>query len=234
MTGGNFDQLSSMIDRADKLLAELEGVYRRDLAAKDVSAEALNITHEVIEKCSNVLDQAMTLIFNSQISPLLTTQPKRGGYFPVAKDEQSYRSTLGQWNASNLGDILPSIDEKLRALQPFTSGNNAVYLRIRELANKKHTELTPQKRAERQRVNVNRPGMGGVSWSRSGVRFGAGVQVMGVPIDPHTQMPVPSSQVEVTVETWVSFHLSDTGEDALAFCRSAIAGVRRVVQTLFS
>jgi len=224
--------LESMIGRADRLLSELEQIYRQDLNAKQVSPDALNITHEVIEKCSNVLDQAMTLAFEREIKPKLSEQPKRGGYFPAANDELAYRSALGQWKAADLDQLAPNLDSKLRSLQPFTNGTNAIFARIRELANKKHTGLTPQVRHEERRVNVTRPGQSGVSWGQ-GVTFGGGVSVMGVPIDPRTQMPVHTQGINVTVETWVSFRLQVGGEDAMSFCKLAVQAVRRAVKTLF-
>jgi hypothetical protein len=175
----------------------------------------------------------MTLAFDREIKPKLTEQPKRGGYFPAAANEQSYRSTLGQWKAADLDKLVPELDRKLRSLQPFCDPSNAVYSRIKELAANKHAGLVPQKREEQRRVNVSRPGGGGgVSWG-PGVVFGSGVRVMGVPIDPRTQMPAHTEGINVTVETWVSFHLTDTGENAWAFCTKAIEAVRRAVRTLF-
>lgn len=223
--------LNSMIQRAETLLAELERVYTRDLKAHEVSAEALNITHEVIEKCSNLLDQAMTLAFDIQIKPKLITLPKRGGYFPAANDEQSYRSTLGKWNAANLDVLVPDLDQKLRSLQPFSNVSNTIFARIKVLASKKHTGLAPQVRKEQRRVNVTRQGQGKVSWG-PGVTFGAGVSVMGVPVDPRTQLPIPTAGMDVAVETWVSFHFKEGGEDALIFCRAAVHATRHAVQTI--
>ena len=232
MTDSKIKTLESMVARADILVAELETICERDLQAQDVSDEILNITHEIVEKCSNVLDQAMTLYFERNIAPLLTEKPKRGGYFPAARDERSYRSTMGQWKASNLDKVAPDLDAKLRSLQPFSAESNIIYARIRELASKKHTSLEPQVKHERRQVSVTRPGAGGVSW-RAGVRFGHGVSVMGVPIDPHTQMPAHNRGIDVSEVTWVSFHFKYGGEDSLAFCRQAPKAARHVLKTLF-
>ena len=100
------------------------------------------------------------------------------------------------------------------------------------LANKKHASLEPQVRKVQRRVNVTRQGQGGVSWG-PGVTFGSGVSVMGAPIDPLTQLPVPTAGVDVAIEKWVSFHFKEGGEDALIFCQAAIQAARRAVQTLF-
>lgn len=231
-----FEQIAlveSMLLRANALVSELEKTYHRDLEAKDVSAEARNLTHEILEKCSNILDQAMAIFFEKEIRPLLSELPKRGGYFPVAKDEAAYRSSLGQWKAVDLGVLAPNLDAKLRSLQPFTDSRNSILLRMRELANRKHTSLAPQKRLEDRRVSVAAPGGGSVSWG-SGVTFGSGVSVMGVPINPRTQMPAHTQGIDIRVERWVSFHFEDGGENALSFCKESISATRRVVDTLLS
>lgn len=223
--------IESMIGRAEKLVAELTGIYSRDLQSQAVSDDALNLTHEVIEKCSNTLDQIMSLTFDREIKPLIAIQPKRGGYFPAALDEASYRSSLGQWNAANLDQIAPALESKLRSLQPFTGSQNSIFFRIRSIANQKHTRLLPQRKKEQRRVSVTSPGGGGVSWG-PGVTFGSGVSVMGVPIDPRTQMPVHSQGIDVAVERWVSFHFEDNGDDALEFCKASTEAARRAFEVL--
>jgi len=223
--------LHSMIDRAGKLTQELKTIYDRDLSNKEVSAEALNLTHEIIEKCSNSLDQSMSLLFERSIKPHLTDLPKKGGYFPAGKDEHAYKSTLGQWNASDLQNIAPEIDDRLRSLQPFTASRNAIYAQIKAFAAHKHTGLRPQTRNEQRRVNVTRPGQGGVSWG-PGVKFGQGVHVMGVPINPATQMPAHSEGINIDVEVWVSFLIEETGQNALDFCNAAIGAARAAIEAL--
>lgn len=222
--------LESMVRRAGQLSRELEAVYNRDLAAKSVSVEARNLTHEVIEKCSNIMDQAMSLCFERDIKPVVPN-PLERGYFPTATDEQSYRSSMGKWGAADLSVIAPAVDAKIRSLQPFASPQNTIFARIRSLANKKHTSLAPQKRVESKRVNVTSPSGGGVSWG-PGVTFGPGVSVMGVPIDPRTQMPAHSRGIDIKVEVWVSFEFEEGGENALVFCKSAVSAAKRVIDTL--
>lgn len=224
--------LHSMLDRADKLTSELKSVYDRDLAAKEVSAEALNLTHEVIEKCSNTLDQSMSMFAERYIYPLLSKVPaKERGYFPAGKDEQSYKSTLGQWGATDLQSIAPEIDGKLRQLQPFSDEANQVYANIKSFAAHKHRGLRPQIRTEQKRTHVSGPS-GSVSWDPSSVTFGSGVSIMGVPMNPQTQMPAHSRGIDITVQTWVSFLIEDTGEDALRFCSSAVAASRKAIETM--
>ena len=224
--------IKSMISRAGRLVRELEEIYQRDLGAQGVSAEARNLTHEVLEKCSNILDQSMSVLFEHEIRPNIAQPPKRLGYFPCAQSEHSYRTTLGQWGAPDLNELAPSVDAKLRTLQPFASQRNQIFARIRELANKKHTSLAPQRRVEEKRVNVSSQGAS-ISWNPSAVRFGSGVSVTGARIDPRTQMPVPTQGVNVKEVTWVSFHFEDgNGENALSFCKDAISAVEHAVDVL--
>jgi hypothetical protein len=216
-----------MITRADKLLVELQQAYDACLKTQSVSEEALNITHEVIAKCSDALDQIMHTTWESRIAHKLQKLPKRGGYFPAASDEQSYRSTLGQWNMTNLEEIDPEFDRILRSYQPMTNEKNKWISQLRDLANKKHTGLVPQKRYEEVRTRVERGG-GAISWS-SGVRFSGGMRVLGVPIDPRTQLPIPMADTKVTREIWVSFYLEGTQINALPFCQYAVSATKKII-----
>lgn len=223
--------LHSMVDRAEKLTMELRAIYNRDLAAKSVSPEALNLTHEIIEKCGNALDQSMFLFAERYIYPLLSKVPAKGGYFPAGKYEHSYKTTLGQWGAPNLQAIAPNLDVALRKLQPFSDDANRVYANIKSFAVHKHRGLRPQVRKEQNRTNVSGPS-GNVSWDPSSVVFSSGVTMLGVPMNPQTQMPAHSQGIDITLETWVSFLIEDTGEDAFQFCSSAAAATRKAIDAM--
>ena len=132
--------IQSLMSRADRLLSELQMEYDKCLHQQEVSADALNLTHEIIEKCANALDQLMHLSWEIRIAPKLTEPPKRGGYFPAARDEQSYRSTLGQWKATDLDNLDPTFAEILRHFQPMTSAENSWLADLRDLSSKKHTD----------------------------------------------------------------------------------------------
>ncbi|WP_370231221.1 hypothetical protein, partial [Cognatishimia sp.] len=70
------EEIDSLVERAQELFEDLEVAYNRDLEAKEVSKKAKNLTHEVLEKCSNILDQTMTICFELDIRPHLTELPK--------------------------------------------------------------------------------------------------------------------------------------------------------------
>ena len=70
-----------------------------------------------------------------------------------------------------------------------------------------------------------------MSWG-PGVSFGAGVSVMGVPIDPRTQMPVPNNVVQTEVVTWVDFRFSEVDESVLVFVDESVKNTTNVFQAL--
>ncbi len=43
-------ELESMLDRADELVVDLEGEYKKCLQLQNVTERAKNLTHEVLEK----------------------------------------------------------------------------------------------------------------------------------------------------------------------------------------
>ena len=75
-------------------------------------------------------------------------------------------------------------------------------------------------------------GVGGsVSWG-PGVTFGGGVSVMGVAIDPRTQLPIPNSQVKTQITTWVDFKFKENGLSAMPFVEESIKQVQRIFDDL--
>ena len=70
-----------------------------------------------------------------------------------------------------------------------------------------------------------------MSWG-PGVSFGAGVSVMGAPIDPRTQLPVPNNQVKTEIITWVDFRFKDNGLSALPFIEQSLKKVEQTFREL--
>jgi hypothetical protein len=117
--------------------------------------------------------------------------------------------------------------------QPFSSKENQLLDILAKIAAEgKHVRLTPQKRTEAHRIKVSRPGGGSVSWDASSVKFGAGVSVMGAPIDPRTQRIVQTPGVTEEVEIWVSFVFNDYAVNALGFCKEACQKTRALIEEM--
>lgn len=225
--------IRSMVIRTEKLLSELTTEYDKCQQKKFVSDDACNITHEILEKCSNALDQLMYAAWSARIAPQLTELPKRGGYFPIARDEKSYKSMLRQWKAESIESMDAEFSRILRECQPMTNPQNEWMAKLRELANKKHSGLLPQTKIENKITTVER-GDGAISWDAGQVRFSPGVVILGAPIDARTQLPKPMPGMHTKSEIWVTFILEGTNLNALGFCQSAVAGTKRLIEIFAS
>jgi hypothetical protein len=94
----------------------------------------------------------------------------------------------------------------------------------------KHQALVEQSRTETRQVTVS-SGSGSVSWG-PGVKFGSGVSVMGVPIDPKSQMPVPNTDTKTEVVIWIDFRFHEIDESVLSFIDASIANVDKLFRSL--
>ena len=88
--------------------------------------------------------------------------------------------------------------------------------------------MVEQTRTETKTVEVkSKTGGGSVSWD-PGVTFGSGVSVMGVPIDPRTQMPIPNKTTTTTVTTWVDFKFDGINISALALLKQSLQEISKL------
>ncbi len=228
-------ELESMLDRADELIRDLEAEYKNCLKAQNVSERAKNLTHEVLEKLKNVLDHTMRRAWRKYIAPNLLERDRERVlvYFPIASDLHSFRSILGRANKGNVDKVHKNPYSFLLKKQPFSSKENQWLELLAKIAPEgKHVELIPQKRTETRRITVSGPGGGSVSWDQSAVKFGAGVSVVGAPIDPRTQRIVPTPGVTEQVEIWVSFIFDSYGVNALGFCKEACQKTRVLIKEM--
>jgi hypothetical protein len=148
-------------------------------------------------------------------------------YFPIISKSDDLKSILGRAKMSDLEISHRGFYKFIDSVQPY----NQDYLWLKHLANyasEKHIRLTPQTKMETRRVTVSRGG-GSVSWG-PGVKFGGGVSVMGVPIDPATQMPVPNNITETKVENWVSFLFEGSDVNVLWLCKKSVEDGENIVK----
>lgn len=116
----------------------------------------------------------------------------------------------------------------LEAVQPYRDPWLGQFNQLNN--HNKHQDLVEQTRTEAQQVAVSRAG-GSVSWG-PGVTFGSGVSVMGVPIDPRTQMPVPNNVAKTEVVVWVDFRFKEIDQSVLPFVQASLQNVEKVFRGL--
>ena len=213
--------LKSQLDRAKKLLMELEASAQRDLNKQSVSEETKNLTQETLLKMIRLFDQGWRAIFSKFYEPFLVQDEARKIkiYFPLVSKLSDLQATLGRCKMLDLEADHPEIYKWLESIQPYQDGQNWIAL-CKKYADESHIRLTPQTTTETKRVHISSGG-GSVSWGES-VTFGSGVSVMGVPIDPRTQLPVPHDSVRTEIQRWVSFLFEGTDINVLGLCKTAV------------
>ena len=147
-------------------------------------------------------------------------------YFPILPDKKVFDARIDQW-FPGLRQAAPAVVAGLEAVQPFQPGREWLGQVNRVNTENKHGDLVEQTRVESQQTRVTGQGGGQVSWV-PGVTFGKGVSVMGVPIDPRTQLPVPHPLIKVERITWVDFQFADIGVSALGLLKKARAGIGEI------
>ncbi len=228
-------ELESMFDRADELISDLEDEYNNCLKAQKVSERAKNLAPEIVVKLRSALDHAMRWAWNKHVSPNLVEQDRKRAhvYFPITSGLGSFRSRLGEGRMSDLDKVHKKLYDFLLRKQPFSAEENRwLDLLTKIAAEGKHIRLTPQKLTEKmRRITVSTPS-GAVSWDASSVRFGAGVAIMGAPVDPVTQRVVPTRGVVERLDILVVFVFDTYGVDVLTFCKEACQKTRALIEEM--
>lgn len=151
-------------------------------------------------------------------------------YFPIRQSKQEFDQAINK-DFPNLQATNSDVYNILESVQPYHDKWLGEFNRLNN--NNKHQDLEEQTRIESRYVTVSSPnGEDSVSWSSSGVTFSGDVRVMGVSIDPKTQMPVPNNQVKTEITTWVDFKFKDNGESVLPFIEKSIKSVEAIYKRL--
>lgn len=217
--------IEALIRKAHEGAKGLRAAYDASLHERYIREDLKVEIKNAFENLRSCLDYLAHEVFENWCSP--HPKPDRL-YFPIRQSESDFDAVI-QRDFPNLNQVAPVIFEFLKSIQPF----HDPWLReFNQLNNhNKHEDLVPQTRTEARHVTVSSPQGGGVSWG-PGVVFGSGVSVMGVPIDPSTQLPVPNNLVETKVMIWVDFRFSDIDEPVIPFVEASIQKVQNIYHEL--
>lgn len=149
-------------------------------------------------------------------------------YFPIRQTPTEFKQTI-QRDYPGLQSNCKALYDILESMQPFRDPWLGQFNRLNN--ENKHQDLVEQTRTESRLVTVTAPGGGAVSWG-PGVTFGSGVRVMGVPIDPGTQLPMPNDTVSTNITTWVDFRFREGGQSVLSFIDMSIDRVEKTYQSI--
>lgn len=221
------ESIKALLVRAGDQIQKIEAEYQKSLHAQVVDPE---LRVDIKNACEN-LRSALDYVARDIRERYCSAAPANARfYFPILPDQQTFDSRLDEW-FPGLRQVAPKIVASLEARQPFKAGREWIGQFNQVNNENKHGDLVEQTRSEHVRTTVTGTGGGQVSWG-PGVTFGSGVSIMGVPVDPRTQLPVPHPSVKVERMTWVDFQFADIGISALGLLKATLAGVREIEEEI--
>jgi hypothetical protein len=216
--------IEALLKRATADAKTLKDAYEASLHAKQVSGELKVQIKTIFENLRSCFDYMAQDIFDSKCAG--SKKPNRL-YFPIRHTPTDFHQAIAG-DFPGLAASAPAVLAAIEAIQPYSDPWLGQFNKLNN--HNKHQDLVEQTRTEARYVTVSNGG-GSVTWG-PGVRFGAGVKVVGAPIDPRTQMPIPTSQVKTEVVVWVDFHFTEINESVLPFVNASVKKTTTLFETL--
>ncbi len=205
-------------------MASLKNDYQTSLKAKEVSEKLKVDIKNILENLRSCMDYIARDVYDKFISGT----PGRL-YFPIRHTANEFHQAISR-DYSGLDQSAPNVYAIIEQVQPYNDPWLGKFNRLNN--DNKHEDLVEQTRTESRRVTVSsKSGGGSVSWG-PGVTFGSGVSVVGVPIDPRTQMPVPNTITDTKVEIWVDFKFRDNNESVIPFLDRSVDKIESVCNSI--
>ena len=216
--------IRALLKKANVEFGELRRAYEASLHEKVVREDFKVSIKNVFENLRSSLDYLAHDIFETHCSG--AKKPAKL-YFPIRQTPQEFNAAIAK-DYPGLPSAAKPVLDLLESIQPY---NDAWLGQFNKLNNhNKHQDLVEQTRTEARHVTVSR-GEGSVSWT-PGVTFHGNVSVMGVPIDPRTQLPVPNNSVKTQITVWVDFRFKELDLPVLPFTEQSIQKVDKLFEQL--
>jgi hypothetical protein len=225
------NSIRAQIKRAAELLPKIEEEYQNSLHAQSIDEELKLDIQTFCGHLRSALDYLAKDIVETHCP---NANPRKRLYFPITSDAASFSNTMNQ-SYTDLSTNCTPIFNLLERIQPYQSNENKWLTQFNNVNNEnKHNDLVEQTRTETKTVEVkNKQGGGSVSWG-SGVTFGSGVNVMGVPIDPRTQMPVPNNTTTTKVTTWVDFKFDGINVSVIGLLKHTLNEITSIADEIIN
>jgi len=217
--------INALLKRSAGDFDTLRGKYERCLHEQTISADLKIDIKNLSGNLRSVLDYIANDIRDTHCP---SAKLDDSFYFPILPDVASFNGQCKKWYPG-LQNSCPDLWSYLESIQPYHKDYQWLGYFNRLNNENKHDSLVEQIRTETTRVNVKFGG-GRVSWDPDAVKFGSGVRIGGVPVNPATQMPVPHSSQTVEAVTWVDFRFDGINVSALALLKNSLEGIYEIAQ----
>lgn len=220
--------VQALIKRSEEVFKSLTSDYEKSLHNKSVSSELKIDIKNLCENLRSVLDY---LAHDIRETHCPSANPSDRFYFPIFPDFANFNGQCSQWypglqsaclNLWNYLESIQSYHKKFEWLGQFNRLNNE----------NKHDSLVEQEKTETKRVHVELQNGGSVSWNPSGVKFGSGVYIGGVLVNPESQMPIPHPSQEVKIINWVDFRFKGINVSAITLLKNSLDGISKIAEDI--
>ena len=225
--GKRRDNIQALLNRCDDDIKSNEEEYHQSLHDKQIRSD---LQVDIKNYCGNLRSVLDYLAHDIREIHCPGANPKVRFYFPIFQSQKEFESQTKKWYP-NLDKVEPALFNYLGSLQPYHNDGRCLGTFNRINNENKHGNLVAQTRMESERVNVSFPG-GKVSWSPKNVKFGHGVRIGGVPVDPSTQMPIPHPSQKVEKVIWVDFKFEGEDVSALGLLKDALEKVKSIAVSI--
>ena len=174
------ESIKALLDRSAEDLRQLRGDYDASLQAKAISSE---LKIDIKNLCGN-LRSVLDYLAHDIRETYCPLAANKIFYFPIVDSAPGF---AGQMLASypGLEASKPALYAYLSSVQPFQGADKLWLSQLNKVNNlNKHGELVEQTRVTTEQVKASSTSGAQVSWNPANVRFGAGVLIGGVPVDP--------------------------------------------------
>ncbi len=223
------EDIKALLNRAEKDLHKIESQYDASLRNQSISADLKIDIKNFCENLRSVLDY---LAHEIRETCCPTAKAQERFYFPIFPDQAQFEAQMARWFA-NLDIACPDLWRYLESIQPYNGDEKKWLGRFNRLNNEnKHGALVEQTKTETKEIRATTKGGGQVSWNPANVRFGRGVYIGGVPVDPISQRPIPHPSLKVEDITWVDFRFAGIGVSALGLLKQSLHGVGAIANEI--
>jgi len=218
------DDISVLLARCSDVHDRIKAAYAASLKNKQVSSELRLDVKYVCESYRSVLDYLAHDIREAHC-PL--ANPSDRFYFPILPNNATFTSRTNQWYPY-LDTACRDLWDYLESIQPYQRGFAWLGEFNRVNNENKHDRLVGQERSESPGgARITTPGVGSISWA-PGVTFSGGISLMGAPIDPTTQLPIPNPGQRVERIIWVDFQFETTNISVQRLLSDARRGIEDI------
>ena len=230
------DDITTTLQVTDELFDTIKGGYHQSLRSKAIDPKLTVYIKNYLENLRSCLDYIASEIAEN----ILSIQKSHKPYYPVAcQDATQFRKHVDK-NLPGLETVHPTLFSKLEALQPWNQEGCRALPKLSKLVNdNKHDQLSAQTRTESKGLRIRFPGGAGIDIGAGASISGGGIIGSGdgwiTPGGGTISGDSPATigqNVQQTVQVWVSFSFTETGDEVLTLLDECRLDVRRIVSEL--